>query len=79
MSQIVENVRVALDYMIFQLSTLNEPKLDERVPQFIIANSEADFRQQAKRRLRYLTDEQRRFVEQIQPYQGTVCWPFWEG
>ena len=30
-SQIVENLRTALDYMIFQLSVLNEPHLKERL------------------------------------------------
>ena len=71
-TQIVENLRTALDYMVFQLSLLNEPDLDERVPQFVIADSEDNFERQAKRRLRHLTDEQRRFVEQIQPYHGNA-------
>ena len=69
-SQIVENLRTALDYMVYQLSLLTEPNLDEREPQFIIADTEASFERQAKRRLRYLTNEQRSFLEQIQPYHG---------
>ena len=69
-AQIVENLRTALDYMIFELSVLNEPDLKERVPQFVIADSELEFEHQAKNRLRYLTDEQKSFVEQIQPYNG---------
>ena len=69
-SQIVEHLRAALDYMTSQLSVLNEPQLNERKPQFVIANSALDFKQQAKTRLHYLTDEQKSFVEQIQPYQG---------
>ena len=56
--------------MIFELSVLNEPDLKERVPQFVIADSESEFEHQAKNRLRYLTDEQKSFVEQIQPYNG---------
>ena len=71
-AQIVENLRNALDYMVFQLSQLNEPGLNHRVPQFVIADSEEDFERQAKSRLRYLTDEQRSFVEQIQPYHGNT-------
>ena len=69
-AQIVEHLRTALDYMIFELSVLNEPNLKERVPQFVIADSESEFDRQAKNRLRYLTDEQKSFVEQIQPYHG---------
>ena len=68
--QIVENLRSALDYMVFQLSTQNVSDLNERVPQFVIADSEEDFERKAKTCLRYLTDEQRSFVERIQPYQG---------
>ena len=68
--QIVENLRSALDYMVFQLSTLHVPDLNERKPQFVISDSEKDFKRQARTHLRYLTDEQRSFVEQIQPYHG---------
>ena len=69
-SQIVESLRTALDYMIFQLSVLNEPRLNEREPQFVIADNESQFDSQAKTRLRHLTAEQKSFVEQIQPYNG---------
>ena len=69
-SQIAENLRTALDYIIFQLSILNEPELNERVPQFVIADTEANFGSQANKCLRYLTDEQRSFVERLQPYHG---------
>lgn len=69
-SQIAENLRTALDYMIFQLSVLNEPHLNERLPQFVIAETEPDFQRHARTRLRYLNDEQKSFVEQIQPYRG---------
>ena len=68
--QIVEHLRIALDYMIFELSVLNEPKLKEQTPQFVIADSRSKFNRQAKSRLCYLTDEQKSFVEQIQPYHG---------
>ena len=68
--QIVENLRTALDYMIFELFVLNEPNLNEQVPQFVIADNKSSFEGQAKKRLRYLTDEQKSFVEQIQPYHG---------
>lgn len=69
-SQIVENLRAALDYLVYQFSVFNQPKLNERVPQFVIADNESSFYKQAKSRLRYLTHEQKDFVEQIQPYHG---------
>ena len=69
-SRIVENLRNALDYMIFQLSVLNEPHLKEQLPQFVIADSESDFERQARTRLRYLTGERKSFVERIQSYHG---------
>ena len=69
-TQIVENLRSALDYMVFELSRLNVTNLDERRPQFVIVGSGTEFRRQAKSRLRYLTEEQKSFVEQIQPYHG---------
>ena len=68
-SQIVENLRTSLDYMVFQLSRMNDPALDEHVPQFVIAASKSAFKRQ-KRCLRYLTDEQRSLVEQLQPFSG---------
>ena len=69
-TQIVENLRSALDFMVFELSVLNQPDLNEQTPQFVIAKSKPDFERLAKGRLKYLTDEQRSFIEQIQPYHG---------
>ena len=71
-AQIVENLRTSLDYMTFELSVFNKPDLNVRVPQFVIADNESDFERQAKTRLRHLTNEQRHFVEQIQPYNGNT-------
>ena len=69
-SQIAEHLRNSLDYLTFQLSLLNEPELNESVPQFVITDSESKFRNQAKTRLRYLTAEQLSLMEQLQPYNG---------
>ena len=71
-TQIVENLRSALDFMVFELSKLNQPDLNEQTPQFVIAKSKPDFERLAKGRLKYLTDKQRSFIEQIQPYHGNV-------
>ena len=67
-AQIVENLRSALDQMVFTLSAQEDPQLNEKVPQFVIAETPGDFRSQEKR-LRYLTTEQREFIESLQPYQ----------
>ena len=74
-SRIVESLRTALDYMVFQLSTLNSTDVKERVPQFVIANSKERFEKAAGTQLKYLTPEQRGFIEQIQPYNGNGMLP----
>ena len=68
---IVEDLRSALDYMVFELSALNSLDLDEAVPQFVIADTKENFERQSRRRLRYLTDEQKsEFIEHLQPFNG---------
>ena len=68
---IVEDLRASLDYMVFELSALNTPDLNESTPQFVIADTEEDFGRKSKSRLRYLTEEQRtNFIERLQPYKG---------
>ena len=69
--EIVEDLRSALDYMVFELSALNSLDLDEAVPQFVIADTKENFERQSRRRLRYLTDEQKsEFIENLQPFNG---------
>ena len=66
---ILEDLRTALDYMVFELSVMNTPDLNQKTPQFVIADTKKDFDRQSKTRLRYLTDEQRSdFVERLQPF-----------
>ena len=68
---IVEDLRAALDYMVFELSALNTPDLNEKAPQFVIADTKKDFDRQSRSRLRYLTDEQKtKFIEKVQPFNG---------
>ena len=68
---IVEDLRAALDYMVFELSALNTPDLNEQVPQFVIADTKEEFDRQSRRRLRYLTEEQKTdFIEKLQPFNG---------
>ena len=68
-SQIIENLRVALDYAVFALSKKNCPTLNERDPKFVIADNKVAFGRAAKKGLRYLTDDERNFIELLQPYR----------
>lgn len=68
-AQIVENLRTSLDYMVFELSKKNDPNLNERVPQFPILNSNKNFGRQVKKSLRYLSNEQLNFIDDVQPYK----------
>ena len=68
---IVEDLRAALDYMVFELSALNRPDLKKSAPQFVIADTKEEFDRQGKRRLCYLTEEQKtKFIEKLQPFNG---------
>ena len=69
-SQIIENLRVALDYAVFALSKKNCPTLKERDPKFVIVDNKVDFGRAAKSSLRYLTDDERDFIELLQPYRA---------
>ena len=71
-AKIAEDLRSALDYSVSALSMANCADYEERLPQFPIADSKEDFDRFAKKRLSYLTDEQVRFIEELQPYQGNV-------
>ena len=68
-SQIIENLRVALDYAVFALSGKNCPTLNERDPKFVIADNKAAFDRAARKGLKYLTDDERNFIELLQPYR----------
>ena len=68
-AQIAENLRTSLDYMVFELSKMNNPNLNERVPQFPISNSKKSFTRQEKSSLSYLSNEQIKFIDGMQPYK----------
>ncbi|MXZ08391.1 MAG: hypothetical protein F4Y79_03015 [Gemmatimonadetes bacterium] len=71
--QMIENCRVALDYMVYELSLKNHKDLEyEHAPQFVISDTEARFNKEAKHKLQYLTDEQREFIRSIQPFKGNA-------
>ena len=69
LSQIVEHLRTALDYLVFELSVLNAPSdWNESVPQFVIALDRKQYERAARNRLRYLTSDQKAFIEYLQPF-----------
>lgn len=68
--QIAENLRSALDYIVFRLSERNDPTLNNRLPSFVIADDSASFQRASGTGLKYLTSEQERIVEGLQPYYG---------
>lgn len=71
-AQIAEHSRSALDYAVAALSKTNHPDYDERATGFVIADSRPSFDQNAARGLKYLTAEQKSFIERVQPYNGNT-------
>lgn len=69
-TQIVDSLRSALDYITTELSVLNNNQADERKPQFIIAKDVNAYRDGLKHGFQYLTTEQQQFFEALQPYRG---------
>ena len=70
--QISENLRSALDYIVYWMSERNDPNLNKRLPAFVIADDSASFQGASGSGLRYLTQEQKDIVEGLQPYLGHV-------
>lgn len=69
-SNIFEELRKALDYMVTELSNFEHDSVEEHVPEFIICKTRAEFRRR-EYKLRYLSDSQKHdFVEKLQPYHG---------
>ncbi len=68
--QIAENLRSALDYIVFHLSERNDEALDGRLPAFVIADDAASFQRTSGTALKYLDAHQKKIMEGLQPYQG---------
>lgn len=68
-SDIVHNLRSALDNLVFDLAARNQGHEVDNT-QFVIANTRGDFKKQRRSRLKGLTDDQVRIIEQVQPYNG---------
>ncbi len=70
--RIVESLRSALDYAVFVLSERNGHRLNARHPKFVIVDDRDTFDHAAKVALKHLTQQERSFVERLQPYHGNV-------
>ena len=69
-SNIFEELRKALDYMIVELSKHENGDIPEHVPEFIICRDRSEFKRR-NRKLCYLSRTQKYdFVEKLQPYHG---------
>lgn len=68
--QISENLRSAMDCVVFRLSERNEPNMNRRFPAFVIADDSASFQGAGGSGVRYMTQEQKGIVETLQPYMG---------
>lgn len=68
--QIAENLRAALNYIVYHLSEQNDEALNVKHPAFVIADDVASFQKSSVSALKYLTAEQRQIVEGLQPYRG---------
>ena len=68
--QVAENLRSALDYIVFHLSERNDKKLNIKQPAFVIADDLASFQSDSRTRLKYLTSNEKSMIEGLQPYHG---------
>ena len=68
--QVAENLRSALDYVVFHLSERNDKKLNRRTPAFVIADDPLSFKRDSRRSLKYLKGDEKRIIEGLQPYHG---------
>lgn len=67
----VQNLRKALDYLVYELACVDAKSIVEKT-QFVIVDSEEEFKGQ-KWHLRGLTGEHIAMVERLQPYNGCHC------
>ena len=68
----VNNLRSALDYLVYELAKHNEGK-EVHNTQFVIARSTREFEGQKNYRLKGLTERQVEIIRNVQPFQG-VTW-----
>jgi|SRR5579862_582209 len=65
----IQNMRAALDYLVFQLAKLDDPGVDhERTTMFPVFSKRKDFRDRGAWRIKMLTPQHRARIESLQPY-----------
>ncbi len=64
----IQNLRKALDYLVYDLACFDSKSIIDRT-QFVIVDSEEDFKKNL-RHLEGLTGEHRTMFERLQPYNG---------
>lgn len=77
--EIAENLQSALDYGVMVVATRTNPNMtpdEERAVSFVIARSEKQFARRAPAALKYVGDNVKRWMEQMQPYQGNQVLEF---
>lgn len=65
-----ENLRAALDYGILQVSRESDANVVEKNVQFVLAQNRQSFDRQSMKALKHVTEECKRWVELLQPYNG---------
>ena len=71
--EIIHDLRSALDNLIYEVSRRNNNDVEVEQTQFVIADTEDSYRDQ-QWRLKRLTENQKRRVESIQPYNNEDKW-----
>ena len=71
--EIIQDLRSALDNLIYEASRRNNDDVEVEQTQFVIDDDEKSYRNQRKR-LRKVTDKQKSKVESIQPYNYEDKW-----
>jgi len=66
--EVIQNLRIALDYLVYELACFDSKGIVEKT-QFVIVDSESDFRKNLWR-LRGLTGEHIAMFQRLQPYTG---------
>jgi hypothetical protein len=66
----VQNMRAALDYLIYQLAKLDDPGVDhEKITMFPVFSDPGEFRRNGVRRIRMLSPDHQARIEALQPYK----------
>lgn len=69
-SEVIYNLRSALDYLVYEMSVLDfHGQVEEKIPQFVIEDRPGGWRKN-KSRLRFLNDLHQARIKELQPFKG---------